>query len=65
MGYDQSDLFKMIKPQISVIYQPTQLIGTEAAKSILEETNNGSSGKSNVKILDTKLVITESIKKLK
>ena len=65
LGYDQSDLFKMIKPQISVIYQPTQLIGTEAAKSILEETNNGSSGKSNVKILDTKLVITESIKKLK
>lgn len=64
LGYDQSDLFKMIKPQISVIYQPTQLIGIEAAKSILDEVNKLSTGKSSVKILETKLLITDSIKKL-
>ena len=65
LGYDQSDLFKMIKPQISVIYQPPQLIGIEAAKSVLEKTSGDNKEKRSVKMLETKLLITDSIKRLK
>lgn len=64
VGFSNWQFSSLINPGLSSIAQPGYEMGCEAAKLILEEINAKEKGKSQIKILDTELIVRESSNRL-
>lgn len=60
VGFSNWQFSSLVNPGLSSIAQPGYEIGWEAAQMILDEINNKERGKSQIKILDTELIVRES-----
>lgn len=63
-GYDQTDLFQMFHPPLSVVVQPTREIGISAAEMLLKRMGGDHSLFPQIQRLKTLLIATESVKSL-
>ncbi|MBO8165172.1 MAG: LacI family DNA-binding transcriptional regulator [Brevibacillus sp.] len=63
-GYDQTDLFQMFHPPLSVVVQPCREIGISAAEILLKRMNGDFGGHPQIQRLKTKLITTDSVKRL-
>jgi LacI family transcriptional regulator len=63
-GYDQTELFQMFNPPVSVVVQPSHEIGIHAAEILLKRINGDFSGFPQIQRLKTQLIATESVKSL-
>lgn len=63
-GYDQTDLFQMFHPPLSVVVQPCKEIGMSAAEILLKRMNGDFTGHPQIRRLKTKLIATDSVKQL-
>jgi LacI family transcriptional regulator len=58
-SFDDFDLADMLTPALSVVQQPAEMLGREAARLLLERLN-GSGGSSRAVVLPTDLIIRQS-----
>jgi LacI family transcriptional regulator len=63
-GYDQTELFQMFNPPVSVVVQPTREIGIHAAEILLKRINGDYSRFPYIQRLKTHLISTDSVKTL-
>jgi len=63
-GYDQTDLFQMFHPPLSVVVQPSREIGINAAEILLKRMKNDQSRFPEIRRLKTQLISTKSVKTL-
>lgn len=64
-GYDQTELFQMFRPPISVVVQPTHQIGSNAAQLLLRRIDGDYSGFPQIQRLKTQIITTDSVKLLR
>ncbi|CAM4091103.1 LacI family transcriptional regulator [Paenibacillus alkaliterrae] len=63
-GYDQTELFQMFTPPISVVVQPARDMGISAATTLMKRINGDYEGFPLIKRLKTQLIATSSVKKI-
>jgi LacI family transcriptional regulator len=63
-GYDQTELFQMFHPPLSVVVQPSREIGVSAAEILLKRMCEDNSRFPHIQRLKTQLIKTESVKTL-
>jgi LacI family transcriptional regulator len=63
-GYDQTELFQMFNPPVSVVVQPSREIGINAAEILLKRINGDYSRFPQIQRLKTQLIVTDSVKTL-
>ncbi|AEG62025.1 LacI family DNA-binding transcriptional regulator [Desulforamulus ruminis] len=63
-GYDQTELFQMLNPPISVVVQPSKEIGIQAAEILLKRIGGDFSRFPQIQRLKTSLIATDSVKTL-
>lgn len=63
-GYDQTELFQMLTPPLSVVVQPMNEIGKDAAELLVKRMNGDMSFFPLIKRLKTSIVVADSIKNL-
>ncbi|SHF28027.1 transcriptional regulator, LacI family [Seinonella peptonophila] len=61
-GYDQTDLFQLFDPALSVVVQPSKEIGQQAAKILLKRMNGNTEMLPLIQRLKTHLITTDSVK---
>ncbi len=61
-GYDQTELFQMFNPPLSVVVQPSREIGINAAEILLKRMEGDHSRFPQIQRLKTQLIATESVK---
>lgn len=61
-GYDQTELFQMFTPPVSVVVQPSKEIGIHAAQILLKRMNGDTSRLPLIQRLKTNLIATDSVK---
>ncbi|WP_027416592.1 LacI family DNA-binding transcriptional regulator [Aneurinibacillus terranovensis] len=61
-GYDQTELFQMFNPPVSVVVQPSKEIGVQAAEILLKRMNGDDSRFPQIQRLKTQLISTDSVK---
>ncbi|WP_099361210.1 LacI family DNA-binding transcriptional regulator [Fredinandcohnia onubensis] len=63
-GYDQTELFQMFNPPISVVVQPSKEIGKNAASILLKRIDGNGNLFPEIRRLKTQLIVTNSVKVL-
>ncbi len=63
-GYDQTELFQMFNPPVSVVVQPCKDIGIQAAEILLKRMKGDFSNFPQIQRLKTQLIETKSVKNL-
>ncbi|MBP1996085.1 LacI family DNA-binding transcriptional regulator [Paenibacillus eucommiae] len=63
-GYDQTELFQMFNPPVSVVVQPSREIGIHAAEILLKRMSDDQSRFPHIQRLKTQLIETESVKSM-
>lgn len=63
-GYDNLDLFKILKPQLSVVVQPMEAIGRGAAELLVKRMKGDFGSYPEIVVLKTDLMLTDSISNL-
>jgi LacI family transcriptional regulator len=61
-GYDQTELFQMFNPPVSVVVQPSREIGIQAAEILLKRISGDNSRFPQIQRLKTQLLATDSVK---
>lgn len=61
-GYDQTELFQMFNPPVSVVVQPSREIGNYAADILLKRMSEDQSRFPQIQRLKTQLIETDSVK---
>ncbi|MBN1499860.1 MAG: LacI family DNA-binding transcriptional regulator [Spirochaetes bacterium] len=61
-GYDQEDLIHVIRPSISIVKQPMNLIGEKAAKLLIKRMSGDRSDFPTIHKLRTELILTDSLR---
>lgn len=61
-GYDQTELFQMFNPPVSVVVQPSREIGIQAAEILLKRIGGDHSRFPQIQRLKTQLIATDSVK---
>lgn len=64
IGFDNLQMSKIVKPQLSIVVQPMQLIGETAAEILLKRLNEDMSGFPAKFRLKTELLMKESVKSI-
>lgn len=64
IGFDNLQLAKVVKPALSVVIQPMERMGGEAAKTLLKRLKNDYTDFPNILRLETDLIINDSVKVL-
>lgn len=64
-GYDQTELFQMFHPPVSVVVQPTYEIGKNAAQILYRRMNGDRTDFPRVLRLKTHIIETDSVKRLR
>lgn len=63
-GYDQTELFQMFNPPVSVVVQPCREIGINAAELLLKRMNGDMNLFPHIRRLKTQLIETDSVRNL-
>jgi len=64
-GYDQTELFQLVRPQLSVVVEPLELIGERAATILINRIKGDYTGFPVVNRLRTEMIVTNSVKWIK